>query len=380
MSTKHKILFLVNDLGFFISHRLPIALEAKKNGFEVVVAYGVIGRAKLSTFYSHGIDTFNIPLKCSSLNPFYELLSLFYIWKLFRNIKPHIVHLITMKPYLYGGIIARVCNIPAVVSAVTGLGSIFIQDNFKNYMLRFLLFPFFHFALGHKNQVIILQNQNDGNLLVKLGMLKQNKICLLRGSGVDLSKFTNLNNLSAIPIVSFAGRLLRDKGIFEFVNAAYMLFARGITAKFWVIGDIDSHNPTSISKQELYNLKQDNIVEFLGYRKNIMELYTASHIICLPSYREGLPKSLIEAAAAGRAVVTTDVPGCRDAIIPNKTGILVPVKDVEKLADAIQWLIEHPKKCKEMGNAGRELAEQNFNIENIIDKHMQIYQKLLKTC
>ena len=181
-----------------------------------------------------------------------------------------------------------------------------------------------------------------------------------------------------LPIVCFAARLLRDKGIYEFVSAAEILNKLGISARFIVAGDIDLKNPTSLNLEEFKNLKENKNIEMIGYHKDISKLFEQSNIICLPSYREGFPKSLIEAAAA-EAVITTDVPGCRDAIVPNKTGILVPPKNSKKLANAIQYLIENPTLRFSMGKAGREIADNEFQIESINQSHIDIYDDLLKT-
>ena len=225
--------------------------------------------------------------------------------------------------------------------------------------------------------MIIVQNESDLKLLIKFGILNLSKIKIFKGSGVKLENFVDLKEPSGIPTVCFAARLLRDKGIYEFVSAAKILNERGIQARFLIAGDLDLNNLTGIKFDEYNKLKNEKSIEVLGYHKNIPELYAKSHIVCLPSYREGLPKSLMEAAAASRAVITTDVPGCRDAIIPNKTGLLVPVKDPYKLADALQWLIEHPKERVAMGKEGRKLAEKQFCIEKIVQDHLTIYKQLI---
>ena len=269
---------------------------------------------------------------------------------------------------------------PSVVSAISGLGSMFIDESFKNNFLRILFYPLYKFAFNHSNQFIVIQNYDDAKLLQNWGVLNFNKIRFVNGSGVNLKKFSMIKELNTkLPIVCFAARLLRDKGIYEFVSAAEILNKLGISARFIVAGDIDLKNPTSLNLEEFKNLKENKNIEMIGYHKDISKLFEQSNIICLPSYREGFPKSLIEAAAAGRAVITTDVPGCRDAIVPNKTGILVPPKNSKKLANAIQYLIENPTLRFSMGKAGRELAEKEFQIESIIQSHLDIYDDLLKT-
>ena len=201
---------------------------------------------------------------------------------------------------------------------------------------------------------------------------------MIKGSGVNLDNFTKLKEKGVAPIICFAGRLIKEKGVYEFISAARLLRQKNINARFLLAGSLDNKNPSSLSQKDLDRIKNEGYVEVLGYQKDIPALYEKSHIVCLPSYREGFPKALIEAAAAGRAVVTTDVPGCRDAVVPNKTGLIVPVKNTEKLAWAIQWLIEHSKERVAMGKAGRELAVKEFSIEKIIKEHLKIYRELSK--
>ena len=371
-----KLLILINDLSFFCSHRLPIAEAAKKNAFDVVIGYGELGGANPNELEKKGFKVCSVPIKRGTINMFKDLQSLFYIWRFFKKEKPDIVHLVTIKPYLYGGIIARMIGIPGLVSAVSGLGTLFIHQDLKSNFLRLLIYPMYRFAFNHINQIVIVQNQEDVKELSKWSKLSSKKVRLLKGSGVQLKNFFKLEDPTGIPVVCFAARLLVDKGVYEFVSAAKLLKEKGIQARFFLAGDLDTQNPTGITNKDLEKIKDDKYVEVLGYQNDIPLLFSRSHIICLPSYREGFPKALIEAAAAGRAVVTTDVPGCRDAIIPNKTGLLVPVRDAAALANAILDLIKNTEKRKTMGIAGRELAEKEYKIENIVDAHIKIYQDL----
>ena len=375
---KKNILILVNSLSFFISHRLEIAYAAKDKGYEVKVGYGELGNTNTAILSEKGIDCFHVPLERKSINPFKEMWSLFSIWRIFYRLKPDIVHLITIKAYLYGGIAARLARVPCVVSAIAGLGILFNQKKWRNFLFQKLLYPLFYLAFNHPNQRVIVQNLEDKKKLINWVGLDKKKILLFPGSGVNLSMFTNLSELNVVMTVCFASRLLRHKGVFDFVSAARIIKKRGIKAKFLLAGNLDLSNPTSLTHQDLNNIIKEKVVEVLGYQKDIPTLYARSHIVCLPSfYGEGLPKALIEAAAASRAVVTTDAPGCRDALTPNKTGLLVPVKNPEKLADALQWLIEHPKERVAMGKEGRKLAEKEFPIEKIVQNHLDIYQDLL---
>jgi glycosyltransferase involved in cell wall biosynthesis len=374
-----KILFLVNQLSFFISHRLPIATKLLDNGFDVVIAYGELGRSdtNLKALEQKGFEIKYIPMCRGKINLLKDLKTCFYIWNFFKIAKPDIVHLITVKPYLYGGIISRLCGVQGVIASVSGLGTLFIRIDLKKKLLHLLLYPFYKFAFNHFNQKVIFQNKNDLKVLIDWGVINPSKIKLLKGSGVKLENFTNLEDHNGISTVCFASRLLRDKGVYEFISAARLIKERGIKARFLIAGDLDIGNFSGLTISNLNKINKEGNVKVIGFQKDIAKLYAKSHIICLPSYREGFPKALVEAAAASRAIVTTDVPGCRDAIIPNVTGLLVPVKNEKKLADAIQWLIEHPKKRILMGRKGRELAEKEFSIEKIVQSHLEIYQQLI---
>ena len=354
-----------------------MADELKYKGFDIIIGYGEIGRANLGLFDQKEFKTIFIPMNRGGVNFFKEIKSFFLFFYHIKKIKPDLVHLVTIKPYLYGGIASRLNNVPCLVSAISGLGSLFIQNNLKNKLLKFFIYLFFKFAFNHSNQKIIVQNSDDAKFLVKWGVINSKKIILIKGSGVNLKNFKHLKEKDGTPVICFAARLLEDKGINEFIDAAEIIIKKKISCIFLIAGDLDYQNPSAISARKLNRIKEKNYFRILGYVKDIPKLYAMSNIICLPSYREGLPKSLAEAAAASRAIVTTDAPGCRDAVIPNKTGLLVPIKDSQKLADALQWLIEHPKERIEMGKAGRRLAEHEFAIEKIVKKHFQIYEELL---
>ena len=377
MKKDKKILILVNYLSFFLSHRLPIAEALLAKGFEVFIGYGELRGADPKLLEQRGFKVDFIPMQLGGFNLLRDLKTLYYIWGFFKRVKPDIVHLVTIKPYLYGGIISRLCGVRGLITAVSGLGTLFINKDLKSKLIRLLLYPIYKLAFNHLNQKVIVQNKDDLKTLVNWGVLNPSKVKLLKGSGVKLENFINLNEPGGTPTVCFAARLLRDKGVYEYVSAVKLLKERGIEAQFLLAGDLDINNPTGLKLDDLNKLKDEGYVKIIGFQKDIATLYAKSHIICLPSYREGFPKSLIEAAAAGRAVVTTDVPGCRDAIIPNKTGLLVPIKDSKKLADALQWLIENPKERIAMGKAGRKFAEKEFPIEKIILNHLDIYQDLL---
>jgi glycosyltransferase involved in cell wall biosynthesis len=250
----------------------------------------------------------------------------------------------------------------------------------KSRLLRGTVSLLYRIALGVRNLRVIFQNPDDREALLRLGGVTQEKAVIIRGSGVDLAQYPALPEAGGVPLVVMAARLLWDKGAGEFVAAARLLKDKGISARFLLVGDPDIHNRASVPPEVLASWQAEKIVELPGFRSDIAEIFARSHIVVLPSYREGLPKVLIEAAACGRAVVTTDVPGCRDAIVPGKTGLLVPVKDAQALADAIRYLLEHPAERQAMGEAGRRLAEEAFDIRRVVDRHLEIYRDLFSSC
>jgi len=375
---KKTIFFLVNNLSFLVSHRFDIVIAAKKKGYNVKIGYGELGNTKTKIFLEKNIDLFLLPLKRNSINPLAELWTFIKICQIFRKLKPDIVHLITIKAYLYGGIAARIEKIPCVVSSIAGLGILFNQKKKLNFFFHKILYPLFNLAFNHPNQRVIVQNRKDRKILIDWIRFKKKKISLIKGSGVKLSKFHKLTERNNITTICFASRLLYQKGVYDFISAARIILKKGIKAKFLLAGSLDPGNFYSLTQLQLNNITKEKIVDVIGYQEDIPKLFSKSNIICLPSfYGEGLPKVLIEAAAASRAIVTTNISGCREAVIPNKTGLLVPIKNPQKLADALQWLIKHPNERIAMGKAGRKLAEKEFRIEKIVEDHLIIYKQLI---
>jgi len=372
-----KLLMVVNDAGFFLSHRAPLAMAARDNGFHVVVATaaGPAVPAILDAGYEHR----EVRLTRSGRNPVAEAISIVSLIRLLRSVKPDIAHLVTIKPVLYGGIAARMAGVPGVVSAVSGLGTVFGPAKGPGIRIaRFVAKSLYRLALKHRNQRVIFQNRSDRDVLLKLTGIDPNKAILIPGSGVDLSEYTMTDEAETdAPVVVMAGRLLRDKGIHEFVEAAGILKSKGVRARFLLVGDPDPGNPSSVTESQLEAWRSKGDIEMPGFRPDVATIFSTSHVVVLPSYREGLPKVLIEAASCGRAVVTTDVPGCRDAIEPGQSGILVPPRDARALADAIGHLIAHPDVRRQMGRAGRKLAERQFSIDQVVEAHLSTYEALL---
>ena len=236
---------------------------------------------------------------------------------------------------------------------------------------------FYRFSLGHINIKVIFQNEEDRSLIMRISKIKKNTI-LIPGSGVDLNLFKPTRTPKGTQVVLLAARLLVEKGVREFVEAAYIINRKKKVARFVLVGNPDPGNPSSILKREIQTWQENNIIEWWGKSEDMPKIFSKCNIVVLPSYREGLPKVLSEAAACGKPIVTTDVPGCKDAIIDRSTGLLVALKDSQKLASAIGTLIENPRLCKEMGKKGRKLAEKKFDVKNICITHLKIYGNLIK--
>lgn len=371
---KPVLLFVVNDPAFFISHRLPIAVSAQKSGYDVHVA--TQAGSRVEEIIKQNFKHHELILTRSGRNLFFEARSILQLWLLFWKLRPSVVHLVTIKPVLYGGIAARLSPVKGVLAAVSGLGFVFMARGRKASLIRAIVGFMYRIALGKKNIRVVFQNPDDQSTLASIGAITEAKSTLVRGSGVDLNLFRPSPEEVGASVVTFAARLLRDKGVEEFIHAAYLLKERGIDARFQLVGDPDPGNPTSIHADDISRWQHEGVVECLGYRSDMAMVFKNSHIVVLPSYREGLPKVLLEAAACGRAVVTTDVPGCRDAIDPQVSGLLVPVRDAVALADAIQYLVENPELRHAMGLAGRALAERAFAIESVVSQHLDIYRTL----
>ena len=312
-----KLLFVVNIPEFFLSHRLPVAMAARDAGYDVHIATGPGDASARIT--ELGFTHHKVPLTRSGQNPLGELRFMWSLRGLFKKVKPDIVHFVTIKPVLYGGIMARLLGVPAMVAAITGLGTIFLSPNTGHAMVRRCVTSLYRVALGHKNIKILCQNPDDLGMVLRLGSVRKEQTELIRGSGVALDHYTVRPEPMGLPVVTFAARLLRDKGVLEYIEAIRLLKRQGVKAQFWLVGSPDPENITSVSEKHIQAWSAEGLVENFGFREDIAEIFAQSNIVVLPSYREGLPKVLIEAAACGRAVITTDVPGCRDAIEPGKS-------------------------------------------------------------
>lgn len=368
-----KLLFIVNTPDFFLSHRLPIALAAKEQGYKIIIATAS-SNASVEIEH-HGFEWRQVSFSRSGTSIFNEISTLYSLYILFKQFKPDIVHLVTIKPVLYGGAISRILQVPTVF-AVSGLGTVF-SDPKSGWLLTNIVKKLYRFVFQRKRLAVIFQNEFDMQTLCSISNVDKNACNLIHGSGVNLQSFHVVSEPESNIVVVMASRLILEKGVREFIAAAKIVSEKMPDIKFLLCGSIDVGNPNHLQQYELDLLNDELNVDYMGEQQNITEVFQKSHIVVLPSYYgEGLPKVLIEAAACGRAVITTDHPGCRDAIINGKTGLLVTPRDPEAIALAIMDLAKNHEKRKEMGRQGRVLAFERFDIKLVVDKHLAIYQSL----
>lgn len=374
-----KLLFVVNDTRFFLSHRLPIAQAAARHGYTVHVATGDIKTEERRILDREGFDYHALPLSRRGMNPLKELATVWALYRLFRQLRPQIVHLVTMKPVLYGGVTARLARVPAVVQALSGLGYLFLgHHSARRQALRLALRPAYQRALGHPRARVIFQNPDDQALFVDRGLVRQDKARMIKGSGVDPDTFSPVQpspELPEQPIVMLAARMLWDKGVGEFVDAAKLLKQKGVHARFVLAGGSDPGNPSAVSEDTLRQWHNEGTVEWWGHQTNMHKALSQAHIMCLPSYREGLPKVLIEAAACALPLVSTDVPGCREITRGGVNGRLVPPRDASALAVVLEELIDQPELCRRFGEAGRELVLREFTIDHVVRQTLAVYDE-----
>ncbi|MFM9912805.1 MAG: glycosyltransferase family 4 protein [Methylophilaceae bacterium] len=368
---KPKLLFVVTEGRYFVSHRLPLAIGASAAGFDVAVATRADGQEE--RIKSAGIRLVPFTLTRRTGNPLQEIWALY---QLYRCEKPDLVHHVALKAVIYGSFAARLAHVPAQVNAVTGLGWLFISANYAIRFIRRLLRFWLAYSLG-KHSLIIVQNPEDSALLQRSGVAAQ-KLRLIRGSGVDTQLFYPMNTQPPEPVcIVLAARMLWDKGVGEFVAAAENLAGQGIHARFLLVGEPDPSNPASVPEATLKAWHSRFGVEYWGHRDDMPDVLNNAHIACLPSYREGLPKSLLEAAACGLPIVASDVPGCREVVQNGVNGFLVPVKESAALAAALMRLIVDADLRRNMGLQSRSLVLAEFSQEMVVIETIAVYQELI---
>ncbi|MCZ6657418.1 MAG: glycosyltransferase family 4 protein [Gammaproteobacteria bacterium] len=373
--TPIKLIYVVNEASFLISHRLALATEALARGFQVMVvcAEGT-GEEHLAQY---GLSYQTMPLTRSGLNPLQELRTLKSIRKVYEAERPDIVHHVTIKPVLYGTRAANRAGIRAVVNAVPGMGFVFIRRGVLAAIRRAFVNLLYRLALSHRNMQVIFQNQDDMEGFISHAIVDREQSTLIRGSGVDLETFRCAAEPRGAMTFLLVGRMLRHKGVREFVEAAKTLRKTRPDWRFQLVGDVDAGNPASLTQEELGKWQDAGLVEWLGHRSDVPQLMANAHVVCLPSYREGLPKTLLEAAATGRAMVSSDAAGCREVVRNEVTGLVVPVRDADSLARAMFRLGEDKELRQRFGRAARAKAEAVFSVEDVVSHTFRVYERLL---
>lgn len=371
-----KLLYLVTEDWYFVSHRLALARAARDAGYDVCVVTRVDKHG--DAIRDAGLKLMPVDFDRSGMHPLREVKTIAQLVQIYREIKPDAVHHVAMKPVLYGAIAARRAKVKGIVNAIMGLGFVFSSESLKARLLRPGMRLALAAALGRRNARVIVQNRDDREMLIKGGLVMADQVRLIRGSGVDLSAYTQTPLPQGRPRVVLPARLLKDKGVGEFVEAARRLKHAGVDAEFVLAGAPDSMNPSSFTDEDISAWVREGVVTCTGWQDDMRPIFASATIVCLPSYREGLPKALLEAAASGRAIVTTDVPGCREAVQDGVNGWLVPARDSVALAATLQRALSDRPGCARLGEQGRKMAEREFSLPSVIAQTIAVYDELAR--
>lgn len=381
--TDKRLVFVINHVAFFASHRLSLALGARKEGWEVILITGQAGSPLMEALAvkevaRHGLTHKRAAFRTVGWNPIWELIGFAQLLFWLRQVRPGIVHTASPKGNLYGGLAARLARVPGLVIAISGMGFLFtgkaigVKAHARNLYAKLL-----RWVYRHPNKKVIVQNHEDEAALLASGLLAPAEVSLIPGSGVELKHYLPISPSAASTLVVLPARLLRDKGVEDFVAAARHLRKKGCSWRFALVGTADYRNPSAVRLEAIHAWVAEGVVEWWGHREDMPAVYEQAGIVCLPSHREGMPKCLLEAAAAGRPVVTSDVAGCRDAVVPGETGDLVPLGDTVALADTLQALMDNPDRRARYGQAAREMAIQRYSLESVVEQTLSMYQGLI---
>ena len=374
---KLRVLYLVTEDWYFVSHRLGLARAVRDAGCDVTVVTRTRDHADAIRREGFRLVSFLLPRsKHSFVSEFKSIVNLV---RVYRQERPDLVHHVALKPSLYGSLAALLASVPAVVNAMTGLSFVFTAGHWLRGVLQPLVRITGRLLLSRANSRIIVQNPNDMETLETAGIIRRGRASLIRGSGVDLVEFPPQPDPEGVLTVAMVSRLLWNKGVGELVEASRILRGRGLKVRTLLIGMPDPENPTSISEEQLCEWHDDELVQWWGYRDSITDVWRQAHVAVLPSYREGLPKSLLEAASCARPIVATDVPGCREIVRPGENGILVPVRDARSLADALETLLRDRELRQAMGAKSRALVERHFHQDRVVSETFDVYESLLNT-
>lgn len=370
-----KLLYLVTEDWFFCLHRLPIARAARAAGAEVVVATRV-GRHR-DVIEREGFRIIPLPWRRGSKNPLAEARALLRIIRIYREERPDVVHHVAVKAAVYGGIAAALSGRPPQLNGITGLGYTTTSTELRARVLRALINTVFRWVLDREETRVIVENPDDASALVQSRAFGRQRVHVVRGAGVDTQRFRPAEPADGPVTALLAGRMLRSKGVEEAAGAARLLRERGVNVRVALVGEPDPENPQSIPAEELRRWSSEGLVDWRGHRDDMPAQWRGAHIGLLPSYREGLPVSLLEAASCGLPLVATDVPGCREIVIHEDNGLLVPLKSVEPLADALERLGADAGLRARMGRRSRELVEEHFAESIVVEQILSLYGEMV---
>jgi len=372
--SRPRLIYVVTEDWYFWSHRVDLARAAREAGYDVVVATRVTDHGE--RIRKEGFRLEPLEMVRRSRNPFREVVAVAELVRLYRRVRPDVVHHVAMKPILYGSVAAWFTRVPAVINAFAGLGYIFMDG--RNRLLRWGMKTALRIVLSLGHSVVLVQNHDDQDRLVREGVTPVSRTKIIAGSGIDVAVYSLQPQPSGIPIVVLPARMLWDKGVGEFVEAARQLKRKGVLARFILVGRRDEHNPAAIPEIRLKEWMHEGVVEWWGHREDMPAVYAAAMLVVLPSYREGLPKVLLEAAACGRAMVTTDVPGCREIVRDRFNGLLVSPKDSVSLAAAIGELLSDHQMREVMGQRNRTRVIAEWSGHRITEQVLDLYQDMVK--
>jgi len=370
------VLFVVANDWYFYWHRLAVAERIAAAGYDVQVATPP-GRF-CSAIEAAGMRHHPIQIDRQGLNPFKDVATIKRMADLYRELNPVLVHHVAIKPIIYGSIAAKIAKVPVIVNAMPGTGYLFLSKQLLARVIRLGVMTAFRLLLNAPNSRVTLENRDDMQKWISWRVLRPERIVVMPGCGVDTSFFRPTPEPPGPPLVVLPARLLFYKGVAEFVEAARVLRERGTHARFALVGEGDPGNPASVPADQLRQWKSEGAVELFGWHDDMGKVFAQSHIVCLPSHGgEGVPRSLLEAAACGKPIVATDVPGCRDIVHDGENGLLVPPQQVAPLADALDRLIRDAELRRSMGARGRERVLAEFSVDIVAAQTLQLYAELL---
>lgn len=366
-----RIILFANTDWYLYNFRLPLARELRERGNEVILLSPPGAFHHL--LQENGFHWVSFPLSRRGVNPLMELLTLWRLFRIYQQIKPEVVHHFTIKPVIYGSLAAHVLGIRQIINSITGLGHLFIDAGLGTRITRGFAKMLYRLCLRHTQ--VIFENPEDRDTFIQNHLLESRQAHIVLGAGVDVKRFKPSPYKNDIPLVLFAGRLLITKGVLEFVRAAQYFKQKDSKARFAIVGSPDPGNPASISSDHIDAWIRSGVVEAWGWQDDMPSVLAKADIFCLPSYREGVPSVLLEACAAGLPIITTDVPGCRDVVVNNVNGLLVPPQDPQALVTAMEKLVDNPTLRDKMGKMGRQIALDNFSLDKTIEQILSVYQQ-----